>query len=116
MLVGGLITAVGSLLPWVTTPFGSLSGVVGPGLWTLCAGFITIAGALLPYRKVAIAHCLVPGVAVAAIVAWQLLRLVQISASTDSWGQLLPGMGLVMVAGGAVVMLRTGRRLMSIPD
>src|SRR5690606_13668826 len=116
MIVGGLITVVGSLLPWVTTPFGTLSGTVGPGLWTLCAGFIAIAGALMPNRKVAIAHCLVPGLAVGFIAAWQLLHIIRISATTDSWGQLLPGMGLVMVTGGAVILLRAGWRLISLTD
>lgn len=111
MLVGGLIMVVGSVLPWVSTPLGSLPGTAGPGLWTLCAGFVAIAGALIPIRWVAIAHALLSGVAVTGIVVWQLARLIEISASTDSWGQLLPGMGLVMAAGGAVVLLRTGRRL-----
>jgi hypothetical protein len=113
MLVGGVLTVVGSLLPWVMTPFGSLSGAAGPGLWTLSAGWLAIAGALLPYRKVAIAHSLGPGLAVAAIVVWQVGRLVQLSAASDAWGQLLPGIGLVMVTGGAVVLLRTGFRLIS---
>lgn len=113
MLVGGLIIVVGSLLPWVTTPLGSLSGTAGPGLWTLSAGFIAIAGALLPYRKVAIAHCLLPGFIAAAIVIWQVARLAYLSASADAWGQLIPGMGLVMAAGGAVILLRTGFRLVS---
>jgi hypothetical protein len=105
---------VGSLLPWVQTPLGSLSGTAGPGLWTLSAGFIAIAGAVLPYRKLVIAHCLAPGLAVAAIIIWQLARLGQLSATTDSWGQLLPGIGLVMAGGGAVILLRTGLRLISV--
>jgi hypothetical protein len=113
MLIAGLITVVGSMLPWVTTPVGSLSGLAGPGIWTLSAGFVAIAGALLPYRKVAIAHCLAPGFAVAAIVVWQAARLLYLSAATDSWGALLPGMGLVMAAGGAVILLRTGYRLVT---
>ena len=113
MLVGGVLVVVGSLLPWVMTPFGSLSGTGGPGLWTLSAGWLAIAGALLPYRKVAIAHSLGPGIAIGAIVVWQVGRLVQLSAASDAWGQLLPGMGLVMVTGGAVVLLRTGFRLIS---
>nr|MDT0662442.1 hypothetical protein [Micromonospora sp. DSM 115978] len=113
MIVGGVLSLVGSLLPWVITPFGSLSGTAGPGLWTLCAGFIAIAGALLPYRKVAIAHALLPGLAVAAIVGWQVARLVYLSSATGSWGQLMPGIGLVMAAGGAVVLIRTGVRLIS---
>ncbi|MDG4832652.1 hypothetical protein O7627_25565 [Solwaraspora sp. WMMD1047] len=113
MIIGGVLSFVGSLMPWVITPFGTLSGTAGPGLWTLSAGFIAIAGALLPYRKVAIAHALVPGLAVAAIVGWQVVRLLQLSSTTDSWGQLMPGIGLVMVAGGAVVLIRTGVRLVS---
>jgi hypothetical protein len=113
MLVGGLLAAVGSLLPWVMTPFGSLYGTGGPGLWTLSAGFLAIAGALLPYRRLAIAHCLLPGLTVAAIAAWQVARLIQLSATVGTWGQLLPGMGLVMVAGAAVVLLRTSYRLIA---
>lgn len=113
MLIAGLVLVVGSLLPWVVTPFGSLSGTAGAGLWTLSAGFLAIAGALLPYRKLAIGHCLVPGFGVAAIVVWQLARLVQLSATTGAWGQLLPSIGLVMVAGGAVILLRTGFRLVA---
>lgn len=115
MILGGLLTVVGSLLPWVSTPLGSLYGTAGPGIWTLSAGFIAVAGALLPFRKLAIAHSLLPGVAVAAIALWQVARLIQISATTDSWGKLLPGMGLVMVAGGAVILLRTARRIMTLP-
>lgn len=111
MLLGGLLMVLGSPMPWVSTPLGNLSGVAGAGLWTLCAGFIAIAGALLPYRRVAFAHALLPGIVVALIVVWQLLRLAQVSASTDSWGNVLPGIGLVLVGGGAVVLLRTAMRI-----
>jgi hypothetical protein len=111
MLIGGLASVVGSLLPWVTTPFGSLSGIHGAGLYTICCGFIAIAGALLPYRRVAIAHSLGPGVLVALLCVWQVGRLAQVSATTGSWGKVLPGMGLVMIGGAAVILLRTGYRL-----
>ncbi|GAA4432072.1 hypothetical protein GCM10023169_37390 [Georgenia halophila] len=113
MLLGGVLALVGSLLPWVMTPVGSLPGLAGPGLWTLSAAFIAIAGALLPYRKIAIGHCLAAGLAVAVIAGWQLGRLVYLSAITDAWGQMLPGIGLVMVSGGAVILLRTGYRLVT---
>ncbi|WP_245975561.1 hypothetical protein [Amycolatopsis palatopharyngis] len=111
MIFGGLLILVGSLLPWVSTPVGHFSGAAGPGLWTLCAGTIAIAGALLPYRRLALAHALVPGVAVAVLVTWQLLRIAQLSASTDSWGSLLPGIGLVIAGGGAFVLVRTASRI-----
>jgi len=111
MILGGLLMVVGSPMPWVSTPVGGLSGAAGAGLWTLCAGFLAIAGALLPRRRVAFVHAVVPGVAAALIVSWQLIRLVQISASTDAWGKVLPGIGLVLVAGGAVVLLRSAKRI-----
>jgi hypothetical protein len=111
MIFGGLLILVGSLLPWVSTPVGHLSGAAGAGLWTLCAGTVAIAGALLPYRRLAFAHALLPGIAVAVLVAWQLLRIAQLSASTDSWGSLLPGMGLVIVGGGAFVLVHTALRI-----
>lgn len=111
MLGGGLLAVVGSLLPWLSTPMGSLSGMAGAGLWTLSAGMVAIAGALLPYRRVALVHAAIPGLAMAVIVAWQLVHIGYISVITGSWGQLLPGMGLVMVGGGAALLLRGAQRL-----
>lgn len=115
LLVGALTVIVGSMLPWVITPVGSISGTAGPGLWTLCGGFLAVAGALLPRRWVAISHGLVAGGGVALVAGWQLVRLVQVSAATDAWGQAMPGIGLVMVAGGAVVLLATTVRLVRTP-
>ncbi|GAA1971811.1 hypothetical protein GCM10009718_04430 [Isoptericola halotolerans] len=115
LLVGALVVVVGSLLPWVLTPFGSISGTAGPGLWTLCAGFVAVAGALLPRRWVAISHGLVAGGGAGFVAVWQLVRLGQVSATTDAWGQAMPGIGLVMVAGGAVILLATTVRLIRTP-
>ncbi|NOW01130.1 hypothetical protein [Isoptericola chiayiensis] len=115
MLVGALLVIVGSLLPWVVTPVGTLSGTGGPGLWTLCAGFVGVAGAVIPRRWVAVSHSLVAGTGTAFVAGWQLVRLVQVSSATDAWGQAMPGIGLVMAAGGAVVLLATGVRLLRTP-
>lgn len=111
MIIGGLCLVVGSVLPWVSTPLGTLSGAGGAGLWTLCSGFIAIAGALLPYRGVAFTHALLPGIFAAVIAVWQVGRLLQLSATMDSWGKLLPGIGLVLVGGGAVILLRAALRI-----
>ncbi|WP_402464457.1 hypothetical protein [Isoptericola aurantiacus] len=115
MLVGALMVIVGSLMPWVITPLGNLGGTAGPGLWTLCAGFVAVAGAVLPRRWVAISHSLVAGTGAGFVAVWQLVRLAQISGETGSWGQAMPGIGLVMVTGGAVVLLATGVRLLRTP-
>lgn len=114
MLLGGVIAVVGSLLPWVSTPLISLYGTGGPGLWTLSAGFLAIAGALIPMPRLALAHAAIPGLAIGVIVVWQIARIVEISATTDSWGKLLPGMGLILAAGAAVILLRTAYRLWAI--
>lgn len=111
MMVGGLLVVVGSMLPWAMTPIASLSGLVGPGLWTLSAGFLALAGAVLPYRRVAIAHAAIGALLPTVLVLWQLGRLVYLSAITDAWGQLLPGMGLVMVTGGAALLARICYRM-----
>ena len=47
---------------------------------------------------------------VALLCVWQVGRLAQVSAATDAWGEVLPGMGLVMIGGAAVILLRTGYR------
>ncbi|RNL86768.1 hypothetical protein [Halostreptopolyspora alba] len=113
MLIGGALLIIGSITPWVSTPLGNISGMAGPGLWVLCAGTVAMAGALLPYRRVALLHALVPAVAAGGLVLWQLARFAHLSATTDSWGKMLPGIGLVIVAGGAALLLRATHRLRS---
>jgi hypothetical protein len=77
---------------------------------------LAIAGAVLPFRRVAIGHCLVAAAPGVVAVVWNLGNMVQVSAGTDSWGRLWPGMGLVMIAGGTVILLRTAWRLFRTPD
>jgi hypothetical protein len=111
MLLGGLMMVIGSVTPWVMTPLINLNGMAGAGLWTLSAGFIAIAGALIPNRTSAMVQSFAPGGLAALIVAWQFVELIRISAVTGTWGKLLPGIGLVLIGGAAVVLLRTGFRI-----
>ena len=111
MLIGGALLIIGSITPWVSTPLGNLSGMAGPGLWVLCGGTIAMAGALLPYRTLAILHALLPAVLAGGLVLWQLAHLAHLSATTDSWGRMLPGIGLVFVVGGTVLLLRAAHRM-----
>ncbi|QVQ52094.1 hypothetical protein J4H86_25845 [Spiractinospora alimapuensis] len=111
MFLGGGLLSLGAFLPWVLTPLGNHSGMGGPGLWVLCAGVIAIAGGLLPYRTLALVHALVPAAVSGILVGWQCVHLIQLSAATDSWGKALPGIGMVLVAGGVVLLLRAARRI-----
>lgn len=115
MFIGGLILILAAFLPWVMIPLGDetfmLRGTDGPGVLTLSVGFLAFAGAFVPHRRLAIAHALIPGLLVAVIVVAQAIRVIQLSAQTDAWGSLLPGMGLILAAGGAVLLIRIGVRL-----
>ncbi|GAA1177901.1 hypothetical protein GCM10009674_13870 [Nesterenkonia xinjiangensis] len=115
MILGGLMLIISAFLPWVVIPIAgetfSLRGTDGPGVATLAVGFLAFAGAFVPKRGLALAHALIPGVLVALIVAAQAFRLIQLSAQTGSWGGLLPGMGLILAAGGAVILIRVAVRM-----
>ncbi|GAB3466519.1 hypothetical protein GCM10027570_55900 [Streptomonospora sediminis] len=113
LLAGGLLLIIGAFTPWVSTPLGNLSGMAGPGLWVMCAGALAVGGALMPHRRIALVHALIPAAAAGGLVLWQAARIMQLSAATDSWGKLLPGVGLVIVGAGAVLLLVAARRLYS---
>ena len=115
MLVGGLLIIVGSMLPWIFVAGLTMSGSLPLKLWLLSAGCIAVAGALIARRWSVVAHCAVAGLTAGVLVAWQLALLIRISASTDAWGAALPSIGLVMVGGGAVVVLATGVRVLRTP-
>ncbi|WP_454853393.1 hypothetical protein [Promicromonospora soli] len=117
MAIGGLCVLIGSVLPWISTPLGHIPGHASYLGWaTMAAAPLAFAGAVLPYRRVAIGHCLVVAAPVVLAVGWQTVQIVQVSAGTDSWGRLWPGMGLIMIAGGAVILLRTAWRMYRTPD
>lgn len=61
----------------------------------------------MPRRRLAIAHAMIPGLLVAGIVVLQAWNILAFSASSGAWGGLLPGMGLVLAGGGAVVLLKS---------
>lgn len=119
MFIGGLMMIVAAFLPWVMIPLGDetfmLRGTDGPGVLTLSLGFLAFAGAFVPRRRIAIAHALIPGVIVGVIVSAQAIRILQLSAQTGSWGGLLPGMGLILAAGGSIILIRIGIRMWRSP-
>ncbi|MGC0144780.1 MULTISPECIES: hypothetical protein [unclassified Pseudactinotalea] len=113
MATGGLMLIVAAFLPWVyvtltqqiTGESFALRGTDGPGVATLALGFLAFAGAFVPRRRLAIGHAAVPGVLVAIIVLLQAWNIVAGSMQT-AWGSFLPGMGVVLAGGGAVVLIK----------
>lgn len=114
MATGGLMLIVATFLPWVyvTLTQGiigesfALRGTDGPGVATIALGFLAFAGAFVPKRRLAIAHAAVAGVLVALMVAVQAWNIVAASLET-AWGSFLPGMGVVLAGGGAVLLIRS---------
>lgn len=111
LLLGALLMVLGSFLPWVSTPVGNLSGMSGPGLWTLSLGTVGVAGGFLRRRRIVLAHALAAGVCGVGLSAWQLARLAHISATTASWGAAVPGTGLLLVLAGGILAMRGAWRL-----
>lgn len=110
VFIFAVLIMVGSVLPWVDTIAGSLSGYQGAGLWTLSGGAIVLAGGLLHSvlgrRWVTVAHAAVGGGAALALGGWQSIRLLRLCAG----GACVPGVGLVLVLiGGVGALLVAGR-------
>lgn len=118
MLFGGMMMIFSAFLPWVYVTLTQeiigeafvLRGTDGPGIVTLSVGFLAFAGAFLPKRRLAIAHAAIPGLVVAAITGLQGWNIIIGSIQTQ-WGSFLPGMGLVLAAGGAVILLRSAWKM-----
>ena len=113
MVVGGMMLILSAFLPWVyvtlTQPIigesFALRGTDGPGVVTLSLGFLAFAGGFVPKRRLAIAHAAVPGILAGLIVLAQVWNIISASLLT-AWGAFLPGIGVVLVAGGAALLLK----------
>lgn len=101
LLLASLAIGVGSFLPWVDTAFGTFTGMAGPGVWTLYAAVLGIAGALVRRGRLAAVHAGATGAVAVLLAAWQGLRLV----GTCAGGACAPATGLllVLVAGGVAL-------------
>lgn len=111
LLLAAVLMAVGSFLPWVSTPFGTLGGLDGGGQLTFVASALGIGGSVVGRRTVAALSALGCGGAAVGLAGWQLGRLVRLSVSTEAWGTLLPGQGLVIVLASGLLALVASHRL-----
>ncbi len=90
---------VGSFLPWIDTAVGSVSGARGAGLWTFYAAMLGLAGALLPYLRVAAVQAGILALVAVGLPLWQVVHLVGL-VGLEGWA---PGTGLVLTFGGGVL-------------
>lgn len=107
LLLASLGIGVGSFLPWVDTAFGNFTGMAGPGVWTLYAAILGIAGALVRRGRLAAVHAAATGAVAVILPVWQGLRLL----GTCGGGACAPSTGLVLVLIGGGIALAQVRAL-----
>jgi hypothetical protein len=101
------MASLGAFLPWVYTGVGSVSGARGAGLWVFYAATLGLAGALVPYRRVAAVQAAVLAVTAVGLAVWQVVHLVSL-VGLQGW---LPGPGLVLSLGAGVLAAAAARSL-----
>jgi hypothetical protein len=99
LLGAALLVLFGAFLPWVATAAGNISGVRGPGLWTMYAAVLGIAGAIVRSAVIAAVHAALLAIVAVALPVWQVLHL----AGLVGFGGWMPGPGLVLTLGGGVL-------------
>lgn len=94
------LVLLGGVSPWVAHPGGTTLGVEGAGLWTLAAGGVGLAGALLRHPTIARLHLAVLAAVPTALGAWQVWHLGRLGCLT---GPCQPSFGLVLTLAGGLV-------------
>lgn len=111
LLGASAMVAVGSFLPWLDTPVGTVLGGRGPGLWTCYAAVLGLAGVMVPIRRLAIIQGALLALVALALPAWQVIHVLDL-VGLQGW---LPGPGLVLVVGGGVLAAAAVRRMATAP-
>ena len=114
LLLASLLTIGAALLPWVATSFGSFWGLDGPGRWTLYAGFLGLAGAIVRRPRVVASHAAILALVALTLPVWQLARLATVcppGGCLPSAGLLLTGLAGAMAARAAWLAITGDRGL-----
>lgn len=107
LLLAAVPVLIGSFLPWLETSLMTFPGTAGPGLWTLCAGVIALAGGMLKHRSLVLVHATIVAVAAIGLPVWQVARVLQLVG----WGGWFPGTGMFLVVVGGVASATAAVRL-----
>lgn len=107
LLLAAVPLVVGSFLPWLETGLLTFPGTAGPGLWTLCAGVVALAGAMAKRRVIVLGHAAVVAMAGVGLPVWQVARM----ARLVGWEGWFPGTGMFLVLVGGVASAVAAVRL-----
>ena len=107
LLGASLMILVGAFLPWIHTAAGNILGIHGPGLVTMYAAFLGIAGAIVRSPRVVSVHAALVAVPALVLPVWQVARFVS-RVGFEGW---MPGAGVVLTFGGGVLAAVAAVRL-----
>lgn len=107
LLGASLMILVGAFLPWIHTGVGNILGFEGPGLVTMYAAFLGIAGAIVRSPRVVSVHAALVAVPALVLPVWQVARFVT-RVGFEGW---MPGAGAVLTFGGGVIAAVAAVRL-----
>jgi hypothetical protein len=107
LLWASLMALVGGFMPWLMTEVGNVNGYRGAGLWVAYAAMLGLAGAMLPWRRVAAVQGFILAAVAVALPLWQFVHVVSL-VGFAGW---MPGPGLVMCLGGGVLAAVGSRQL-----
>jgi hypothetical protein len=93
---------LGAALPWAIILGQALWAAPLALAWTLWAGLMTLASAVLPWRPIVLVSALSGGGTAAAFALWQGARIFDRCALSFDCAPG-PGLGVLLVAGGATV-------------
>src|SRR5690606_15984391 len=127
LLIASLGMFLGVWLPWFWTNVGNISAIgfsfdqssavitlAGqPGLWTWMASFMALAGALVPWRQ---ASVVLGGLAPVIGLGLPVYYLARALSGSYFFAQAdwMPGPGLVLTAGGAIMCAIAVRELLTL--
>lgn len=107
LLGASLMILVGAFLPWIHTGVGNVLGFEGPGMITMYAAFLGIAGAIVRSPRVVAVHAALVAAPALVLPIWQVGRFVD-RVGFEGW---MPGAGTVLTLGGGAVAAVAAYRL-----
>lgn len=99
-----------AFLPWLYTGVGAIRAFNGPGVFLFYAAFVALAGALIPWHRVAAVQGFLVAALALVLPVWQVLHVWRL-VGFEGW---LPGPGIVLSLAGAALCFIGARELLTL--
>lgn len=104
LLLAGIALLFGSALPWAYILGNLLSAAPLALMWTVWAGFVTVAAAIAPWRRAVLFSAFAGGATAVLFAVWQTGRILGLCSLSLA---CLPGPGLGFLLAGGLAALHS---------